>query len=248
MGHSQHVNPSTISLVLANQVEDILNGRDDQFRRKRKESSYPVTGAAIQASRPSTVKPDSIVPVMSHSSHLDTEVEAKTKELEKVQDITDKLNDSSLQSTTSDGKERNTGSIKKVKDVTENLHEVAEMIQSKKRLLEFDEKDKQPVKRPKTKEEDQVKNKKDTLDDHEQHNINEIKKESVEMDVCKCDEAVKARAIKDFLENSKELDSNLIVKKVKEILDPYTLLLQEENTEIKTELVSVSRGSKCYID
>ena len=229
MGQSQDVTASTISLVLANQVEDILNGRDDQFRRKRKESSYPVTGAAIQASRPSTVKPDSIVPVMSHSSHLDTEVEAKTKELEKVQDITDKLNDSSLQSTTSDGKERNTGSIKKVKDVTENLHEVAEMIQSKKRLLEFDEKDKQPVKRPKTKEEDQVKNKKDTLD------------ESVEMDVCKCDEAVKARAIKDFLENSKELDSNLIVKKVKEILDPYTLLLQEENTEIKTE----EEGSTC---
>ena len=32
MGHSQHVTSSTISLLLANQVEDILNGRDDQFK------------------------------------------------------------------------------------------------------------------------------------------------------------------------------------------------------------------------
>merc|ERR1712029_1293469 len=34
MGHSQHVNSSKISLLLANQVEDILNGRDGQFKCK----------------------------------------------------------------------------------------------------------------------------------------------------------------------------------------------------------------------
>ena len=208
MGHSQLVTSSTISLVLANQVEEIINGRDDQFRRKRKESSHHVTGAATLASRPSSVKRDSIV-------------------------NNEKFNDSSLQSTRSDGIGRNKGNIKKVQDVNENLQESTKMIQNKKRLLELDEKDKQPDKRPKTVEQVKVKNNEDRLYEH--HKINKIKKELVEMDVCKCDEAVKARAIKDFLENSKELDSNLIVKKVKAILD----YLPEEDTKIKTELVSV---------
>ena len=192
MGHSQHLTASTISLVLANQVEEILNGRDDQYRGKRKESSHPVTGAAYWRS---------------------------------------------LQSTTSDGREKKAGSTKKVQDVTENLLEVPQMIQNK-RLLEYDEKDKQPDKRPKTFEQVNVENNEDRLDEH--HKINEIKKESVEIGMCKCDEALKARAIKDFLENSKELDSKFIVKRIKEILDPYTLdFIQEDDTEIKTELVSV---------
>ena len=43
MGHTQHVTSSTISLLLANQVEDILNGRDDQLKAdktiKEKEST-----------------------------------------------------------------------------------------------------------------------------------------------------------------------------------------------------------------
>ena len=69
MGHSQHVTSSTISLLLANQVEDILNGRDDQF--KGKETSQPDPGAATPASRPKPVKPASIVPAMPNSSHLD---------------------------------------------------------------------------------------------------------------------------------------------------------------------------------
>ena len=34
MGHSKHVNSSKISLLLASQVEDILNGRDGQFKCK----------------------------------------------------------------------------------------------------------------------------------------------------------------------------------------------------------------------
>ena len=69
MGHSQHVTSSTISLLLANQVEDILNGRDDQFRGK--EASQPDPGAATPAARPKPVKPASIVPAMPNSSHLD---------------------------------------------------------------------------------------------------------------------------------------------------------------------------------
>jgi len=69
MGHSQHVTSSTISLLLANQVEDILNGRDDQFRGK--EANQPDPGAATPASRPKPVKPASIVPAMPNSSHLD---------------------------------------------------------------------------------------------------------------------------------------------------------------------------------
>ena len=68
MGHSQHVTSSTISLLLANQVEDILNGRDDQF--KGKETVVAVDPSAAPA-RPKPAKPVSIVPAMPNSSHLD---------------------------------------------------------------------------------------------------------------------------------------------------------------------------------
>merc|ERR1719225_1818079 len=68
MGHSQHVTSSTISLLLANQVEDILNGRDDQF--KGKETVVSIDPSATPA-RPKPAKPVSIVPAMPNSSHLD---------------------------------------------------------------------------------------------------------------------------------------------------------------------------------
>merc|ERR1712126_476828 len=67
MGHSQHVTSSTISLLLANQVEDILNGRDDQFKGKESNADP----SATPASRPKPAKPASIVPAMPNSSHLD---------------------------------------------------------------------------------------------------------------------------------------------------------------------------------
>ena len=38
MGHISPYSFSTITLVLANQVEDIISGRDDHLRRKRKQS------------------------------------------------------------------------------------------------------------------------------------------------------------------------------------------------------------------
>ena len=63
MGHSQHVTSSTISLLLANQIEDIFNGRDGQYRGRK--VSQPA------AALPKPVKPASIVPAMPNSSHLD---------------------------------------------------------------------------------------------------------------------------------------------------------------------------------
>jgi len=66
MGHSQHVTSSTISLLLAREVEDILGGRDDQFK-----GSQTNTDGSTPAVKPKPVKPASIVPAMPNSSHLD---------------------------------------------------------------------------------------------------------------------------------------------------------------------------------
>jgi len=66
MGHSQHVTSSTISLLLAREVEDILNGRDDQFK-----GSQTNNDGSTPAVKPKPVKPASIVPAMPNSSHLD---------------------------------------------------------------------------------------------------------------------------------------------------------------------------------
>ena len=62
MGHAQHVTSSTISLLLANQIEDILNGRDDQYRGRK--VSQPA------ATLPKPDKPGSILLSMPNSSHL----------------------------------------------------------------------------------------------------------------------------------------------------------------------------------
>ena len=78
MGHYKHVTSSTISLLLANQVEDILNGRDDQFRPVR--DNQPNTGAATTpASRLKPDKPASIISAMPNSSHLDAVPKATRK-------------------------------------------------------------------------------------------------------------------------------------------------------------------------
>jgi len=70
MGHSQHVTSSTISLLLANQIEDILNGREDMY--KAKETSTADPSATPAAQRPKPAKPAAaIVPAMPNSSHLD---------------------------------------------------------------------------------------------------------------------------------------------------------------------------------
>eukprot|EP00090_Calanus_glacialis_P026394 TRINITY_DN414_c0_g1_i1.p1 TRINITY_DN414_c0_g1~~TRINITY_DN414_c0_g1_i1.p1 ORF type:complete len:371 (-),score=137.99 TRINITY_DN414_c0_g1_i1:150-1262(-) len=66
MGHSQHVTSSTISLLLAREVEDILGGRDDQFK-----GSQTNADGSTPAVKAKPVKPASIVPAMPNSSHLD---------------------------------------------------------------------------------------------------------------------------------------------------------------------------------
>jgi len=73
MGHSQHVTSSTISLLLANQIEDILNGREDLYKAKEANPDPNNTNPASQQQqqRPKPVKPASIVPAMPNSSHLD---------------------------------------------------------------------------------------------------------------------------------------------------------------------------------
>lgn len=64
MGHSQHVTSSTISLLLAREVEDLFAGKDDQFK-----------GSGVQdtpkVDKPKMVKPAAVASAMTNSSHLD---------------------------------------------------------------------------------------------------------------------------------------------------------------------------------
>jgi len=64
MGHSQHVTSSTISLLFAKEIDDIVNGVDDKYKQ---------TGTPIQGETPKVkpVKPTPAVPAMASSSHLD---------------------------------------------------------------------------------------------------------------------------------------------------------------------------------
>jgi len=65
MGHSQHVTSSTISLLLAREVEDLLAGRDDQFKGNAGNSDTP------KLDKPKIIKPPAAVAAMPNSSHLD---------------------------------------------------------------------------------------------------------------------------------------------------------------------------------
>ena len=65
---------------------------------------------------------------------------------------------------------------------------------------------------------------------------------SNDIDGCKCDDAVKVKAIKNVLENSKDVNSNLIIQKVKHILKPIRYseeYFEEDDTKIKLEPVTV---------
>jgi len=68
MGHSQHVTSSTISLLLASEVDDIVNGVDERYKNA-------TGGLGVPADTPAKVtKPLKVaapVPPMSSSSHLD---------------------------------------------------------------------------------------------------------------------------------------------------------------------------------
>jgi len=69
MGHSQHVTSSTISLLLAREIEDILSGRDDQFKGTSTNTDGTPGGAGAAKQKP--VKPIVTVPAMPSASHLD---------------------------------------------------------------------------------------------------------------------------------------------------------------------------------
>jgi len=63
-----------------------------------------------------------------------------------------------------------------------------------------------------------------------------------DIDGCKCHDAVKVKAIKNVLENSKDVNSNLIIQKVKHILKPIKYsdeYFEEDDTKIKLEPVTV---------
>lgn len=81
MGHSQHVTASSISLLLAKEVEELLSGFEDKFK-----GNISAASAAASASnsnmgdssnllnslqRPKVAKPMSYVPAIPNSSHLD---------------------------------------------------------------------------------------------------------------------------------------------------------------------------------
>ena len=64
----------------------------------------------------------------------------------------------------------------------------------------------------------------------------------IKTDVCKCADAVKVKAIEEVLENSKDVNSNLLILKVKHILKPLKYseeYFEEDVTKIKLEPVSV---------
>ena len=116
--------------------------------------------------------------------------------------------------------------------------EVSQKRQHRKRSLKSADEAKMPVKKLKTVGQKEEINNKVMLDD-----VNEIKKKPVELDACYCDEAVKARAIKDFLDNSKDLNANILIQRVKSILNPTKYsgeYVEEDDTiKIKTEPVTV---------
>merc|ERR1712025_1090643 len=59
-----------------------------------------------------------------------------------------------------------------------------------------------------------------------------------DMDMCKCADAVKVKAIEGVLENSKDVNSNLIIQRVKHILKPMKYseeYCEEDDTKIKLE-------------
>jgi len=69
MGHSQHVTASSVCLVLAKEVEEILAGRDEPYKTAgRSDGTSVVADISINKSKP---KPTNYAPAVPNSSHLD---------------------------------------------------------------------------------------------------------------------------------------------------------------------------------
>ena len=69
MGHSQHVTSSTISLLLAREIEDILHGNDERFKGTSNAGDGSAPSSAMKAKPKPVVS--AAVPAMPNSSHLD---------------------------------------------------------------------------------------------------------------------------------------------------------------------------------
>ena len=69
MGHSQHVTSSSISLLLAREIEDILHGNDERFKGTSNAGDGSAPSSAMKAKPKPVVS--AAVPAMPTSSHLD---------------------------------------------------------------------------------------------------------------------------------------------------------------------------------
>jgi len=85
MGHSQHVTSSTISLLLSSQVEDILNGRDEQFKGASGGDKGEAGLGGQGQKAPKVVKVVPQVPAMPSASHLDAVPQATPINRNRVQ-------------------------------------------------------------------------------------------------------------------------------------------------------------------
>jgi len=71
MGHSQHVTSSSITLLLASEVDDIMNGVDEKYRSNSISATPNKAGLETPAKPKQLSKPTPAVPPMASSSHLD---------------------------------------------------------------------------------------------------------------------------------------------------------------------------------
>jgi len=68
MGHSQHVTASSISLLLAKEVQELLYGNEEKYKGITTSSLNDIGGSGF--SKPKVAKPSSLAP-MPNSTHLD---------------------------------------------------------------------------------------------------------------------------------------------------------------------------------
>lgn len=70
MGHSQHVTASSISLLMAKEVEELLYGNEDKFKGSMAAAASNESSQFGGTPKPKVAKPPSYVPI-PNSSHLD---------------------------------------------------------------------------------------------------------------------------------------------------------------------------------
>merc|ERR1712156_1071980 len=70
MGHSQHVTASSITLLVAKEVEELLYGNEEKYKGNMTTSEIAAMNESSSASRKSVAKPTTFAPV-PNSTHLD---------------------------------------------------------------------------------------------------------------------------------------------------------------------------------